>query len=64
MPLCNDMQELPEDTRIERPWIAEMYAISLAAAELGIHHRSHPGIVMHPPHAKGALNTGGASRLF
>lgn len=51
-------QELPEETVIERPWIAEMYAIALGAAQLGIHHRTY-GLVMHPPGETGSFNPQG-----
>lgn len=55
------LQELPKDTPIERPWIAEMYAIALGAAQAGIHHRSYGSTVMHPPGAAAALNQEGKS---
>ena len=43
------LQELPKDTPIERPWIAEMFGIALGAAQLGIHHRTYDSLVAHPP---------------
>ena len=57
MSLC--LQELPKDTPIERPWIAEMYAIALGAAQAGIHHKTYRSTVMHPPGAAAALNQEG-----
>lgn len=53
------LQELPKDTPIERPWIAEMYAIALGAAQMGVHHRTYRNVVMHPPGAASALNKKG-----
>ena len=53
------VQELPKDTPIQRPWIAEMYAIALGAAQLGVHHRTYHNVVMHPPGARSALNKEG-----
>ena len=59
------LQELPKDTPIERPWIAEMYAIALGAAQAGVHHRTYSNAVMHPPGAAAALNQEGkSSSLF
>ena len=58
------LQELPKDTPIERPWIAEMYAIALGAAQLGIHHHTYRNVVMHPPAAGTALNQDGMQSLL
>ncbi|KAL0019516.1 hypothetical protein WJX77_002120 [Trebouxia sp. C0004] len=52
-------KELPKDTPLERPWIAEMYGIALGAAQLGVHHHGYNDLVMHPPGAQSALNKEG-----
>ncbi|KAL3156358.1 hypothetical protein ABBQ38_000673 [Trebouxia sp. C0009 RCD-2024] len=55
-------QELPEETVIQRPWIAEMYAIALGAAQLGIHHITYD-LVMHPPGETGSFSPQGPTRV-
>ena len=44
---------------MEQPWIAEMYGIALAAAQLGIRHSSHPALVMPSDRARDMLNKEG-----
>lgn len=53
------LQELPEGTQLDQPWIAEMYGIALAAAHLGIRHTSHPALVMPSHMAQNMLNQEG-----
>ncbi|KAL0028761.1 hypothetical protein WJX79_007135 [Trebouxia sp. C0005] len=56
-------KELPKDTPLERPWIAEMYGIALGAAQLGVHHHGYHNLVMHPPGVQGALNQEGPNMV-
>ena len=53
------LQGLPEGTQLEQPWIAEMYGIALAAAQLGIRHSSHAAVVAPSDRPRDMLNKEG-----
>ncbi|DBA71065.1 TPA: hypothetical protein ACH3X2_011486 [Trebouxia sp. C0005] len=54
---------LPEGTQLEQPWIAEMYGIALAAAQLGIRHSSHAAVVAPSDRPRDMLNKEGPDMI-